>query len=301
MSPNDPENKWLHLNQELRDRRIAVMIVGEAHLNSERKKKIDDIFESVMHVEHSEIPGRPNAGGVAITFNKRLTNTDNLKRWEIVPGHALQVQFEWHHGKALNVLGVYAPNSSPAVNAEFWKKVLTFYETHPNVPRPDLLGGDTNLVEEGIDRLPVKEDNEAAVMAFDALKTKLKLSDGWRRTFPDEKNYTYQHTNLKMARLDQIYVTEELFVNSREWDIEEPAVKTDHQMVSVQLTCDEAPDTGTGRWSIPDVVVKDKQFMKYAVEETHKTAEKMNDLTSHQERRTENENPQTLFEQGCAK
>ncbi|KAF9021253.1 hypothetical protein BDZ89DRAFT_907441, partial [Hymenopellis radicata] len=152
--------------------------------------------------------------------------------------------------------------------------------------------GDTNLVEEGIDRLPVKEDNEAAVMAFDTLKIKLKLSDGWRRTFPDEKNYTYQHTNLKMARLDRIYVTEELF---EEWDIEEPAIKTDHQMVSVQLTCDEAPDTGTGRWSIPEIVIKDKEFVKYALKETHETSKKMEGVQNH--RRTEECNPQTLFEE----
>ncbi|KAK0459911.1 Endonuclease/exonuclease/phosphatase [Armillaria novae-zelandiae] len=293
---NDPRNKWVHINQEMRDRRIAVLIVGEAHLNNERKESITNVFGKLLHIEHSQTPDNPNAKGVAIVLNKRQTNYQNLKQWEVIPGQALQIQIEWHRGKPLTILGIYAPNESGAVNASFWRKISNFYDRNPQVPHPDIMGGDMNIVEDSIDRLPAKEDAEDAVLALDELKTKLKLYDGWRQTYPSERNYTYQHTNLKLARLDRIYVTQSLLESSREWKIEDPAIKTDHRIVSVQVTCEEAPETGRGRWTIPQVVLMDKKFMNYAISELQKTAEEMLEINKRPQIRTEEHNAQTLFE-----
>ncbi|KAK0502754.1 hypothetical protein EDD18DRAFT_1063888 [Armillaria luteobubalina] len=173
VSINDPQNKWVHINQEMRDRRIAILIVGEAHLNSERKENINNVFGKLLHIEHSEMQDNPNAKGVAIVLNKRLTNYQNIKRWEIVPGQALQIQIEWHQGKPLTILGIYAPNESGTINAGFWRRIHNFYERNPQVPHPDIMGGDMNIVEDPIDRLPAKADTEEAVLALDALKTLL--------------------------------------------------------------------------------------------------------------------------------
>ncbi|KAK0464009.1 hypothetical protein IW261DRAFT_1575512 [Armillaria novae-zelandiae] len=278
---NDPRNKWVHVNQEMRDRRIAVLIVGEAHLNEERKEGVISMFGKLLHIEHSQLPDKPNAKGVAIVLNKRLMNSEKIKRWEIVPGQALQVQIEWHHGKALTILGIYAPNENGATNARFWKKIKDFYERNPQVPHPDVMA---------------KADAEEAVLALDELKTVLKLYDGWRQTNPSERDYTYQHSNLKLARLDRIYVTKNLLESSREWRIEDPAIKTDHRLISVQITCDEAPETGRGRWSIPQAVLADKTFMTYATSELKTTAEGMMRIKTGQEARTDEHNAQTLFE-----
>ncbi|KAK0494944.1 hypothetical protein EDD18DRAFT_1058202, partial [Armillaria luteobubalina] len=171
---------------------IAVLIVGEAHLNDERKESITNVFGKLLHIEHSQTPDNANAKGVAIVLNKRQTNHQNLKQWEVVPGQALQIQIEWHQGKPLTILGIYASNESGAANTNFWRKISDFYDRNPQVPHPDIMGGDMNIVEDSIDRLPAKEDAEEAVLALDELKTKLRLYDGWRQTYPSERNYTYQ-------------------------------------------------------------------------------------------------------------
>ncbi|KAK0459914.1 hypothetical protein IW261DRAFT_1578140 [Armillaria novae-zelandiae] len=183
---SDPRNKWVHLNQEMCDRRIAILIVGEAHLNDERKESVINMFGKLLHIEHSELQDNPNAKGVAIVLNKRLTNSEKIKCWEIVLGQALQVQIEWHHGKTLMILGIYAPNENAATNARFWKKIQDFYNRNPQVPCPDVMGGDTNIVEDPIDQLPARADSEEAVLALDELKTTLMLQDGWRQINPSE-------------------------------------------------------------------------------------------------------------------
>ncbi|KAJ3709882.1 hypothetical protein DFJ43DRAFT_983576, partial [Lentinula guzmanii] len=43
--------------------------------------------------------------------------------------------------------------------------------------------------------------------------------------------------------------------------------KTDHRMVSVQFTCEEAPIVGHGRWSWPTHLTKDKELTKFIHEE----------------------------------
>jgi hypothetical protein len=70
----------------------------------------------------------------------------------------------------LSVLGVYAPND-PAENAAFWRQIRSYYETNPGIRRPDFMGGDTNIVEDALDRLPSRPDSDSPVSAHDDLKT----------------------------------------------------------------------------------------------------------------------------------
>jgi hypothetical protein len=72
-------------------------------------------------------------------------------------------------GSDLSILGVYALNR-PNQNAAFWRDIKAWHVAHPNVNRPDILGGDTNFVEDAIDRLPSHPDSKASMDAFDDLK-----------------------------------------------------------------------------------------------------------------------------------
>jgi hypothetical protein len=80
-------------------------------------------------------------------------------------------------GSDLSILGVYAPNR-PYQNAAFWRDIKAWHVAHPNVDRPDILGGDTNFVEDVIDRLPLHPDSKTSMDAFDDLKQYLGLIDG---------------------------------------------------------------------------------------------------------------------------
>jgi hypothetical protein len=114
-----------------------------------------------------------------------LVKVDQIQTREIIPGRALILETKQHNGDPLSLLGVYASNAA-SENEEFWKKIQTFYETH-DVRKPDIMGGDTNMVEDPIDRLPAYSDPEGPVSAFDDLKSYLGLVDGWRETYPTTK------------------------------------------------------------------------------------------------------------------
>ncbi|KAJ7237245.1 hypothetical protein C8J57DRAFT_1247224 [Mycena rebaudengoi] len=154
-------NKWTNIWQMMRDQKIGVLITGEAHLNDKRRG-----------LEYSKDPRTANAAGVAFVLNKRLVRTDGIKTIEIIPGRALVLEMQNADGTPLSILGAYAPNA-PAENEKFWRDIQAWYEARPRVRRPDILGGDTNIVEDPIDRLPSRKEPTTAVTALDELKTYL--------------------------------------------------------------------------------------------------------------------------------
>ncbi|KAF9030588.1 DNase I-like protein, partial [Hymenopellis radicata] len=275
-------NKWMHVNQMMRDDKIGVLVVGEAHLNDERKDKLDTLFDRRLDIHFSENVGNDNAvnsKGVAIVLNKNYVKTDNVKSWNIIPGQALLIQTEWHGDKSLTVLGVYAANETKKANKRVWDKIRKFYEKNPDAPRPDFMAGDCNMVEKPIDRLPPRDDALKVTNAFDKLKIYLQLYDGWRETYPDQINYTYDGKPKpnSQSRIDRIYVTAEILENSRDWKIADPGlVDTDHMLVLAQISCEEAPEVGKGRWTIPEVVLKDDEFLNHVETEGRATLAKMN-------------------------
>ncbi|KAJ6458145.1 hypothetical protein C8R47DRAFT_1246697, partial [Mycena vitilis] len=184
------DNKWFHIWQILREQKIGVMIVGEAHMDDVRCDAIHDLFGKVIRVEFSKDPHTANAKGVAFVLNKNMVGMDNIKTTEIIPGRAMLLEMQNADGSPLSILGVYAPNV-PAENEGFWRSIQAWFVAHPRVRRPDVMGGDTNVVEDAMDRLPTKADAAASVAALDDLKTYLRLMDGWRETYPTTLAYTY--------------------------------------------------------------------------------------------------------------
>ena len=63
-------------------------------------------------------------------------------------------------------------------NAAFWVTLKEYYEQ--NKPEhPDVLLGDFNLIENPLDRMPVRDDPEAPKESLSELLTELQLKDGW--------------------------------------------------------------------------------------------------------------------------
>ncbi|KAJ7280978.1 hypothetical protein C8J57DRAFT_1220252 [Mycena rebaudengoi] len=143
-------NKWNNIWQMMRDQKIGVLITGEAHLDDQRKDNILRLFDKFISIEFSKDPHTANAAGIAFVLNKRLVKTDNLVTREVVPGRALILEMLHADGTELSILGVYAPNL-PSENEKFWKDIKAWYIAHPRIRCPDILGGDTNIVEDPVD------------------------------------------------------------------------------------------------------------------------------------------------------
>jgi exonuclease III len=102
-----------------------------------------------------------------------------------------------------------------------------------------MMGGDTNIVEDALDRLPSHPDNNNAVNALDELKTYLGLVDGWRETYPTTCAYTYHQAEAQggaQSRIDRFYVKRDLFEHTFEWGMQSVGIETDHRMITARLT-----------------------------------------------------------------
>ncbi|KAJ7244520.1 hypothetical protein C8J57DRAFT_1082995 [Mycena rebaudengoi] len=228
--------------------------------------------------------------------NKCMIETENIKTTVIIPGRAMVLEMKNVDGDPLSILGVYAPNA-PGENAAFWKTIKDWLISHPNVRKPNIMGGDMNIVEDGLDRLPAHTGDDVAVIALGELKSYLRLIDVWRETYPTTCAYTF-HQSLTQggaqSRIDRICVRRDLFEDTFEWDIQTVGIETDHRMVSTRLTTEGAPTLGHGRWVWPTHIIRDQVLAKY-IHEKGLELEKELDCISNRPGRSENYNVQTVW------
>ncbi|TBU24673.1 Endonuclease/exonuclease/phosphatase, partial [Dichomitus squalens] len=295
-------NKWGRMARVLSDSRIGILLLQETHLTAERLGSIQKLHERNFEIFSSAHPSAPGQReGVAVILNKRLVSIEGASATTIVQGRAIQVSLKHKGEDRINLLCVYAPTSEGSEERKhFFDQVREYYCAHRNVPKPDLMAGDFNNVEDAIDRLPISDPPDSSVGCLDQLKSALGLMlvDGWRETHPSSRGYTFHRgsgDNAVLSRLDRIYVREPLYRLARDWKIEESGIKSDHLMVSVQLTTLNAPAAGHGRPIFPIPLLKDKQLAKSMKDRGMKAAKILKDLESGMLSRTESVNPQWIL------
>ncbi|KAI0754831.1 Endonuclease/exonuclease/phosphatase, partial [Daedaleopsis nitida] len=256
------DEKWLRINQLIRDRRIAVLALQETHLTPERMRRLNDLFGASMVVHGSADPDSPTAArGVTFVVNKRIVSTPNVVLREIMPGRALALSLSWDSGRVLTLLNTYAPNHD-AENAAFWSKVDAEC-TRTACPALDVVLGDFNVVERALDRLPPHPDALATVQALQSFLRKRHLVDGLRESRGDVPLFTYlQRATGSQSRIDRAYLQQSLAPMTEDWDISPPGFSTDHQVLSFSIANYDAPSTGKGRWAFPNALLTDTQFSK---------------------------------------
>ncbi|KAJ7732890.1 hypothetical protein B0H16DRAFT_1213091, partial [Mycena metata] len=233
--------------------KVGIPGLGETHLSSAQVDEIESIYPR-LHILNSCDPDSPGKGGVAIVLNRDLTNIKGVIVHRLIPGRAILAAIPWHKDKTLTVLSIYTPTSSVAENRDFWWKMGDLW-LEEDLPVPDAVGGDMNVVEDPIDRI-------TKIMQV----LILELKDGWRVTNPDVKAYTYVHLATgSHSHLDRIYVSPTLFRTCRNWVIKDVAVGTDHRMVAVDIHAPGTPFIGKGHFAIPLFLLKDTDFVEYAI------------------------------------
>ncbi len=283
--------KWMQINQVLRDGRIGILGIQEAHLTDEKAEQINQLFSSSMRIYVTADPENPSgARGVAIALNKRLVDTENVEHTTLIPGRAISVKIKWSKNKNFTILAVYAPND-PNDNADFWSKMLEVMRTTNRGP-PNVVLGDFNLVETAMDRMPSRPDPERPVEALKEFSHRMRIRDEWRHRYPTEVEFTYaQVATGSKSRIDRIYLDRWMQTNAVEWETRGPGIATDHQMVLCTLTNRDKPFIGKGRWRMHAVLLDDDNYLK---EVKAKGLELQRELCNP-EARTETRNPQTLY------
>ncbi|KIJ12237.1 hypothetical protein PAXINDRAFT_54656, partial [Paxillus involutus ATCC 200175] len=286
-------DKWLHINQIVRDHKIGILALQETHLSKLEEDLINQVFQDRLHMISSLDPSAPNAKGVAIVINKQLTNWKGIQTFELIPGRAILTKLPWHKDEYLTILNIYTPNES-STNAEFWDQLSLELET---TPKPGILLGDFNLVEDALDRLPPHTDASRATEALAKLKTTLSLVDGWRTENPDSTAFTFSQSRAQggaQSRIDRIYLKRDALIFSKEWYIRPSGIHTDHQIISARISDHRMPYIGKGRWSLPLFVLKDKGVSNKILS-LGKVLQKQIDCDRQLQPRSETDNPQTAL------
>ena len=289
---NKIQEKWHHINQLLRQDKIGILALQETHSTDALISSLHALFGKRLHIYHSSDPDAPNSKGVAIVLNKEILHTNNIQHHDIIPGRALLLSIPWH-SSIISILAIYAPNTTTE-NEAFWSALHNKW-TELGLPKPDIMLGDFNLVEEALDRLPSHPDNQAAVHSLEQLKSLFHVQDGWRKAYPaPHKAFTYLQSNHNgsHSRIDRIYITDPLEKSSTDWEIKASGLRTDHNLISVRLSNPKLPFVGKGRWSLPLHLIKDKSLMSQI---NQLGLALQSDIALCSNHRTQETNPQTLF------
>ncbi|KZV80943.1 DNase I-like protein [Exidia glandulosa HHB12029] len=276
-------SKWDDVERHMRKEKIGILAVQETHLSDELIANVNQDHEEIK-LFCSPNPENPTGrGGVGIVLNKRLVRIQEARMWEIIPGRAIVVSIDWHRQQKLTVLAVYAPNDHRE-NKEFWTNIREKLELRADIPRPKAMLGDFNMVESSADRLPAHLNNADMTAEFQELLTFLRVVDGWREINPRRFVPTWHDAAAEtFARLDRIYVTEQMFVASRNWKCETISnwcPGADHLPVSVDLVNPAMPYVGEGIWSMGLQHLRDKQLFREIIQTGIEMLKEADELTA---------------------
>ena len=284
--------KWMHIPQIVREKKIGVLAVQETHLTDELAERFNNLFGNNNLLESSPDPSTCNARGIAIVVNKHLINTDKIQTTTVVPGRALVTKIPWHDNQYITILAIYAPNS-PREIRDFWTTIQSKLDDDPDL-EPDITMGDFNLVEDAIDRMPSRPDDPQTTEILREFKIKHSLIDGWRQANLEEKGYTWsRESDGTQSRIDRIYIREAYFNDCVAWKIEPAPIPTDHDLISAQISTPSTPEIGRGRWAIPPRLIKHREIKK----EIQQMSRKLQNDIENLQTRTPQTNPQVILQE----
>jgi exonuclease III len=254
--------------------------------------RLNHVFECRLFIINSSLRNQSNAAGVAIILSRQYVAWKESMYWELIPGRALLVQIPWRNSRETKrtILAVYAPNPS-SENRDFWTELTNIFKRR-DIPKPDFMMGDFNIVEDALDRIPAHADDNAAVEELRKLKTNLNLVDGWRNDNPNGKAYSFlQSATGIQSRIDRIYVTRQVYETMRKWEITNHGIISDHKLVSAHYFDPGIPKVGEGRWTILLYAIQDADFMKSMEDLLQETTAE----AKRADRTNGNSNPQKVF------
>ena len=100
------------------------------------------------------------------------------------------LKVKWLRSSTATILNVYAPNDR-SEHTNFWAKVIMARRVK-HLPEPDFTLGDFNVMEDTIDRMPSRLDDETAITALREVRHEWNMQDTWCWANPTELAFTYK-------------------------------------------------------------------------------------------------------------
>ena len=157
----------------------------------------------------------------------------------------------------LTIVNIYGPNDD---TPSFYKRIDALLQ---QVPQENIIiGGDYNFViDRVLDSNYQQENNIHARKTFINIAKKYNLVDIWRRTHPDDREYTWTRRHpLKYGRLDMFFASEHLLSHVYDATIQ-AGYRTDHSQIHLTLRS-FSQQRGPGLWKFNESLLKDDEYSK---------------------------------------
>ncbi|KAJ7577194.1 hypothetical protein C8J56DRAFT_798971, partial [Mycena floridula] len=259
-------HKWRQVRGMTFEHKIGVLTVNETKMTDEEIGELEDsIYGKDLEIFTTTGPN-PRSGGVAVVFNKTLTNVERIRSYELIPSCALLVVHPWHGAETEVILAIYAPTDKPK-NGQFYDELVELWRQY-DLPIPTKVEGDHNFTLDKLDRLPHRiEKCESSRVANIRFRDVFDMRDKWRNENPEGKEYTFSHINEKgearRSRLDKICTTTATKNQCRQWKIQDwGGGLGDHRVVSVEIRAPGTPYQGKGRYSMQKASLEDGKLLE---------------------------------------
>ncbi|KAJ7599536.1 Endonuclease/exonuclease/phosphatase, partial [Mycena floridula] len=260
-------HKMRSVKEIMNKEKIAALALLETRLTDAQIAEIEQSpYGQGLEIYSTALTGdaATSSCGVAMVFNRNLTNVEGIECYEVIPGRALLLVHPWHGSEVETILAVYAPTKKPA-NGLFWDEILAIWKKY-KLPIPTKILGDENVTLAPIDTLPhtMKRESKSSRESLQNLLEHFELNDGWRDKHLNEKDYTFI-TKSRQSRIDRIYSSSDTMKQCRNWTIDDCAGSlSDHRMVSVEVYSPNAPYKGKGRYTMRPFSMDNEGFLQEA-------------------------------------
>ena len=210
--------------------------------------------------------GTNDARGVAILVPSHISSSNIEKSWADDDGRIVMIKIKCE-GESYALINVYAPTKNHQ------KLQLNFLNTLKQLIRDNedsmlILGGDFNTYLNPV--LDKDSENNEAVTKYGkeilSLLEEQQLIDIWRILNPTSKRFTWRQKNpFRQTRLDYFFISLNLQFQVQKCEIK-PSIKTDHSLLSLNITLNEPIKRGPGFWKFNTALLKDEVYIDYIKE-----------------------------------
>jgi exonuclease III len=160
--------KWSEINATVKNERIMILALQETHLDQGIVNNLHSIYKKWFDIHNSGLETAPRTSTrVAFIINQDLIDPVSVEITELIAGRAVALKIRWKE-LTMTLINVYTPTQK-SNNQHFWRELESEW-MRADLPKPDFIMGNFNLMEEPIDHSPPRHDNAAATDALRNLR-----------------------------------------------------------------------------------------------------------------------------------
>ena len=232
----------------------SFVLLQETHSSDSDNETWETEWGSKILYSH----GTNNSRGVALLFPHKSEYTVEGYASDD-DGRRLIVHLE-NQGCKLTIVNVYAPTQDCASEqGNFYKDLQS--ELEDLDLNHTVIGGDLNIYLSTQDKYLGIDSDDRIVHEFKNTLDNLDMIDIWRVKNPDTRRYTWRrHFPLTQSRLDYWIIPQELVYAVESTDIK-ASIKTDHSIITLQLSLSSNSKRGPGMWKFNNSLLQDIQYV----------------------------------------